>query len=215
MITLAIDTSTTRGSVAVLAYGDVVFEEDFISDRSHSATLFTCLVKARSVARHLDRIVVGLGPGSYAGVRIAISAAIGLQMVFKAQLLGLPSVAALEHNWSRYLAIGDARQGLFYSTAVEDGICVTGPELKTERELRKQIELLGGWPVFTTDKLAEFPTAQWVWPSAAVLGRLASRSRSVLQRGDLEPIYLREPHITKPKRLAGMPAQSRSEIQLE
>src|SRR3954447_25663087 len=72
MITLAIDTSTARGSVALLAYGDVAFEEHFSADRSHTAKLFTALQTARTRARHVDRIAVGLGPGSYAGLRVAI-----------------------------------------------------------------------------------------------------------------------------------------------
>ena len=46
MITLAIDTSTTRGSVALLADGILRLEENFLADRSHSATLFAVLERA-------------------------------------------------------------------------------------------------------------------------------------------------------------------------
>ena len=205
MITLAIDTSTARGSVALLAFGDVAFEENFTADRRHSAALFTSLQKARSIARNIDRIAVGLGPGSYAGVRIAISAAIGLQLALGSQLLGLPSVAALEQGWSRSLVIGDARREMFYCTAVEDGICIDGPALIGEMDLRERIDGLG-WPVFSTERLAVFPTAQIALPSAAILARLAARNACIVQTGDLEPIYLREPHITLPKSRPTPPA---------
>jgi tRNA threonylcarbamoyl adenosine modification protein YeaZ len=198
MITLAIDTSTARGSVALLAYGDLAFEEHFSADRTHTAKLFTALRTARSRARHLDRIAVGLGPGSYAGVRIAIAAAFGLQLALGCELFGLPSFAALEHGWKRSLVIGDARRGMFYCTAVEDGICIDGPMLVEEMDLRERIDGLG-WPVFATERIETFPTAQIALPSAAILARLAAQPLSVVQRGDLEPIYLREPHITQPK----------------
>ena len=198
MNTLAIDTSTSRGSVAVVAYDQVVFEENFSADRSHSSALFAALQNARSHARHIDRIAVGLGPGSYAGVRIAISAALGMQLALDCTLVGIPSVAALERGWERSLVIGDARRGMFYCTSVECGICIDGPLLISEMELRERIDGLG-WPVFTTERLPDFPTAQVAAPSAAILARLADQSRSVVQTGDLEPLYLRDPHITLPK----------------
>jgi len=198
MITLAIDTSTARGSVALLAYGEVAFEENFSADRTHTARLFTALQTARTRARHINRLAIGLGPGSYAGVRIAIAAAIGMQLAHDCELVGLPSVAALEHGWKRSLVIGDARRGLFYCTSVENGVCIDGPVLLGEMELRERIDGLG-WPVFTTERIDTFPTSQIALPSAAVLARLAAQPMSVVQRGDLEPLYLREPHITQPK----------------
>lgn len=198
MITLAIDTSTAHGSVAVVAYDQVVFEENFSADRSHSSALFAALQRARSHARHIDRIAVGLGPGSYAGVRIAISAALGMQLALDCKLVGIPSVAALEHGWAQSIVIGDARREMFYCSAVERGICIDGPVLITEMELRERIDGLG-WPVFATERLPIFPTAQIALPSAAILARLSGQSRSVVQTGDLEPLYLRDPHITQPK----------------
>lgn len=198
MITLAIDTSTPRGSVAVVAFDEVVFEENICADRNHSSALFAALQNARSNARRIDRIAVGLGPGSYAGIRIAISAALGMQLALECKLVGIPSVAALENGWQRSLVIGDARRGSFYCTAVEHGICIDGPVLINEMDLRERIDGLG-WPVFTTERLHDFPTAQISAPSAAILGRLAGQARSIVQTGDLEPLYLRDPHITQPK----------------
>src|SRR4051812_34509211 len=96
MTILALETSTSRGSVALWRDGALVLEEVFTADRSHSSALFPILQRARALAPQIDVIAVGLGPGSYAGVRIAISAAMGLAMADGARLLGLASVAALE-----------------------------------------------------------------------------------------------------------------------
>ena len=199
MITLAIDTSTTRGSVALLADGVMLLDESFSADRSHSATLFTVLERARALASRVDQVAIGLGPGSFAGVRIAIAAAIGLELSLGGKLIGIPSVAALEPAAPAYLAIGDARRETFYFTRVEGGVCLEGPLLATEAELHALLSTWAGWPVFVTTELPSVPAAQIALPSAAILARLAVDGRGITATGDLDPIYLREPHITQPK----------------
>ncbi len=199
MITLAIDTSTNRGSVALFAYGELALDESFTADRSHTSELFATLDRARSQVTRVDQVVIGLGPGSYAGVRIAISAATGLQLGLGCVLAGIPSVAALETDAHEYLAIGDARRDAFYLTHVSDGVCLRGPELVSESELRAQLELHPTLPVFASEPLPAFPSAPIAYPSAVRLARLAAEGRGIVQEGNLEPIYLREPHITQPK----------------
>lgn len=205
MITLALDTSTEQGSVAVLADGAVLFEQRFRADRSHSATLFAALESARAIAERFDQIAVGLGPGSFAGVRIAIAAALGLELSTGAKVVGIPSVAALENPAAAYLAIGDARRETFYFTRVENGVCAAGPLLATQAELVERLEASLDWPVFATAEVPHFPSAQIALPSAILLARLAAAERGIVARDDLEPIYLREPHITWPKVRPGIP----------
>src|SRR4051812_19650790 len=109
MITLALETSTTQSSVAVIEDGKILSNDSFTADRSHSSLLFASLECALAAAPRCDQIVVGLGPGSYSGVRIAISAATGISLGIGAKLLGIPSIIAFELN--EYVAIGDARRG--------------------------------------------------------------------------------------------------------
>lgn len=199
MITLAIDTSTSQGSVAVLQDGTVVVDDQFMADRSHSASLFTTLERVLAVHRKIDQIAIGLGPGSYAGIRISIAAALGLQLAHEAELVGLPSIAALPVEAKEYVAIGDARRETFYFTHVKGGICSDGPRLLTGGELRETLALFSHLPICASAPVPGFPDAQLVHPSAAILGRLAAAGRGITARGDLEPIYLREPHITRPK----------------
>jgi tRNA threonylcarbamoyladenosine biosynthesis protein TsaB len=198
MITLAIDTSTPRGSVAVFAYGDLVFDESFTADRSHSASLFGSLERARACSTHIHRVAVGLGPGSYAGVRISIAAALAFDLALGAKLVGLPSVAALETDAHEYLAIGDARRNSFYFTHVLGRECVDGPRLLDEQPLRELLETFPSLPCHAQEPLAAFPSAQIAHPSAVILARLAADGKSIIATGDLEPIYLREPYITQP-----------------
>ena len=199
MMTLALDTSTAHGSVALLDGNTMLLEEKFTADRSHSSSLFVALEKVRAATDRVDQIAVGLGPGSFAGVRIAIAAAIGLRLSFGAKLVGIPSVAALDTASPVYLAIGDARRETFYFSHVENGVCVEGPLLATAAELTQRLKESADLPVFATEALPSFPIAQAALPSAAILARLAVQQRGIVATENLEPIYLREPHITQPK----------------
>ena len=195
VITLALETSTPHGSVALHDGVTEIFAERFVADRGHSSLLFPLLQRALQVAKP-EQLVVGLGPGSYAGVRIAIASAMGLELALSLPLVGIPSVAALAEG--KYVAVGDARRETFYWTAVEDGVCLEGPLLVAAEEFRARLTGVGA-KVCATEPLASVPQAQVVFPEATTLARLAAQGRGIVARGMLEPIYLREPHITKPK----------------
>jgi tRNA threonylcarbamoyladenosine biosynthesis protein TsaB len=199
MIVLALETSTACGSVALLDGDRLLLDEGFTADRSQSSELFPLLERALALAPRIDRIAVGLGPGSYAGARIAIASALGLGVARSAELVGLPSVAALETAATRYVAIGDARRETFYFTQVEDGECIEGPVLLTAEELRARLDGLGDWPVYAAAAVPGVPEVVVAVPQAARLARLAAVGRGIVMRGDLEPLYLREAHITTPK----------------
>ena len=79
-LVLAIETSTPLGSIAVVEQsGNVLFSESFESNRSHNSMLFAPLQRALGTFSEIDAVIVGTGPGSYTGVRIGISAALGFR----------------------------------------------------------------------------------------------------------------------------------------
>ena len=140
--------------------------------------------------------MVGLGPGSYAGVRITIAAAIGLQCVWGCDVVGIPSVAAADDSEGAYQAVGDARRGTWYYAQVQDGLCVEGPVLLESAERLREALARGYGPVRSSEELPEEWNAGVCVPRASVLARLASLEKGIVQRSDLEPLYLRAPHIT-------------------
>ena len=113
MKTLALELSTARGSLAWLD-DEVEFMRDWPNDRKNSAAFFENLHAARQKFGAPETIVVGLGPGSYAGTRIAISAAIGMQLSCDARLIGFLSICAMESDAQDYFVIGDARRKSFF-----------------------------------------------------------------------------------------------------
>jgi len=107
---LAIELSTARGSLAWLD-GEIEVGGEWLNDRKNSGALFTNLDAVIKKFGAPETIIVGLGPGSYAGTRIAISAATGLQLSSCASLIGFPSACAMECDAPEYRAYPRERTG--------------------------------------------------------------------------------------------------------
>jgi len=197
---LALELSTTRGSLAWLDEDAADLSRHWRNDRKNSGAFFENLADVTRKLGPPDTIIVGLGPGSYAGTRIAISAAIGLQVSSGARLIGFPSICAMDSDAQEYIVIGDARRNSFFFGDVRLNNLVQDPTLFSESELRSKLNTIEiNTPVFTSDPLPQFERAVLGFPSAIVLARLAREPQRSFSLPLLEPIYLREPHITLPK----------------
>jgi tRNA threonylcarbamoyl adenosine modification protein YeaZ len=196
---LALELSTSRGSLAWLD-GKTEFTREWPNDRKNSAAFFENLQSLRRKLGAPETIIVGLGPGSYAGTRIAISAAIGIQPSSDARLIGYPSICAIECDSQEFCAIGDARRKSFFFARILKNEVIEGPTLFSELELKARLESVEpATPVFSSELLSQFQRSLISFPSALILARLAKESRRSFYLPPLEPIYLREPHITMPK----------------
>ncbi|HST30541.1 MAG TPA: tRNA (adenosine(37)-N6)-threonylcarbamoyltransferase complex dimerization subunit type 1 TsaB [Chthoniobacterales bacterium] len=198
---LALELSSAQGSIALLQADKIEFSRDWPNDRKNSGPLFEYLAEVQKQFGNADTIVVGLGPGSYAGTRIAISAAIGLQTASQARLIGFPSICAIGCDTDEYCVIGDARRNSFFYARVCDRNLADGPILMSEAELREKLGKIDPkMSMFATEKLSQFEGAQLRYPAAKMLAQLATNMKRQFIQPPLEPMYLREPHITIPKK---------------
>jgi len=195
---LALELSTARGSLSWLDTEATDFTREWPNDQKNSALFFENLDVVTEKFGAPDTIIVGLGPGSYAGTRIAISAAIGLQVSSGARLIGFPSISAMEYDAHEYCVIGDARRKSFFFARIRANNLVDSPVLFSESELTLKLDAIE-MPVFTSDSLPQFERAVVRFPSALLLAKLAREPQRSFSLPPLEPIYLREPHITMPK----------------
>ncbi len=175
-----------------------MFAVDFANDRKHSGAFFEQLKACTQECGLPDRIAIGLGPGSYAGTRIAIAAAIGLRAANDAELIGLASVRAIKTDAPDYFVIGDARRTSFYFARVDARRCVEGPLLCTADELKARLAA-NDVPVFCTEPISNFGLVSVAFPSASALAQIAANEDTHSATAPLEPIYLRDPHITQAK----------------
>jgi tRNA threonylcarbamoyladenosine biosynthesis protein TsaB len=96
---LALDTSTAAMSIALLEEGRLLHEAHIQADRTHSLHLMPMiqeLIQASGMKlSELSAIAVGVGPGSYTGVRIGVTAAKTLAWTLKIPIIGVSSLEAL------------------------------------------------------------------------------------------------------------------------
>jgi tRNA threonylcarbamoyl adenosine modification protein YeaZ len=195
MSTLALELSSALGSVALRGADGSMVVREFPADRQHSGEFFENLRELLRAGDRPEVIVVGLGPGSYAGTRIAIATALGLRAAFGARLVGRPSICAID--LPEYCIAGDARRQSYFFAHVERGRCLEGPSLVSGDELRRKVDEHAHFPFVAVEALPEFPRMTRAHPSAAQLAFQAEKTEESAE--NLEPIYLRQPYITTAK----------------
>src|SRR4051794_11637551 len=92
---LVFDTSSAACTAALFdAAGECIASADEVIGRGHAERLVPMLDDLLD-GRRADRILVGVGPGSFTGIRVAIAAAHGLAIGWDAELSGMSSLALL------------------------------------------------------------------------------------------------------------------------
>jgi len=202
VITLAIETSTTQGSIALMRDGELLLQQSFASERSHNSQIFAPLGEALELATP-ELIAVGTGPGSYTGARIGIAAGIGISLTHGARLVGIPSVTLAESTGptQTYHLVGDARRGQFFHAEVEDRKLRRDPEL-IDRETLAQLAN-GNRLLLTFDPSPPAPGIEITRPSAAILASIASAlddaEIDALASSPVIPHYMSAPFVTAPR----------------
>jgi len=222
MTILALEFSSPQRSVAVARAGRVLGEvietgaglrsdqKAGTSARQAGATeafsmIETALREAKLEREQIEVLAVGLGPGSYTGVRAALSMAQGWQLARGAKLLGVNSVDCLaaqaqaERIFGRVNVMVDAQRNEFYLATYEisaGGWNASGPlRIVTAGEIQSRVEareiLIG--PEVTR----WFPGGRIIFPRAATLAQLAVERDDFVAGEKLEPIYLREANFVK------------------
>lgn len=222
MITLAIDTSTSWGAVALLRDDKPLTEATF--DRSQAGgnifdTAARLLSENRLGPSNIGLLAVGLGPGSFTGIRAGIAAAKGIALPHKLPIKGVSSYDALAltalpkmpRDCPQMCVLGDARrEEIYFALYDRAGRRVKDCRIATieavadeihqpiwfvssgiERYKNDLASLFGGFA-----SIMETP----VFPSAAAVGWLAfHRFRDDGDHGDEnpEPIYLRATQYRK------------------
>lgn len=197
---LALDLSTAGGVVSLCQDGQPLFEATFQSERSHNAQVFAPLAEALTHAPGGGKtiVVVGSGPGSYTGVRIAIAAAQGVGLSRGWPVIGWPSICTA--SLDAYSVLGDARRGMFYHARVENGHLVRPPLLVTSQQAAELVEQGASWVSFDSRSPAGFSGLPLLRPSAGrlcqIVTGLTDQEVMDLSARPLEPFYLQEAFIT-------------------
>jgi tRNA A37 threonylcarbamoyladenosine modification protein TsaB len=186
---LLIENSTSNGTAALAGDQEILLRSHF----SKAGELALVIEEIFSGFGAPDEIIVGIGPGSYTGLRVASASALGLQLALGCPAFGCPSV--LGYPQSTYHVVGDARLSTVFLASIENKRLTRGPELLSGEEFRSLRPNLGDAPIFAIGPVPGSTDLTIVLPQAEYLIRC--RESFGLS---LEPLYLKEPHITGKRR---------------
>jgi len=202
---LAIETSVPQASIALLSGGQIE-QKNFESHRQQNQLLFEPLQELiESLGEHsIDTILVGTGPGSYSGSRIAIAAAQGLATVYGAKVIGICSFYCVPSvDRENTIAIGDARRGSYFHYDLSLSCIDVSPTLCSEQELLDTLAQQQEKAVISLETQNQLPVPQVAIKSSTARcmiefwQQLTPDLQQGLENRQVEPLYLRAPFITK------------------
>ncbi len=228
MIVLGIDTATADTSVALVSDTEGLtvslsrHHRPAAGERpGHAEHLLglsaTVLHEASMTWGAVDRIAVGVGPGTFTGLRIGVASARGLAQAAGCQLVGISTLHALAHAaggesaGAPVLACVDARRGEVFAAAWAGGVCVQPARALTPAALTALLTGLDGRPLAVGDGAVRYRTALEgadVPPDgdarhhvdATAICRLA-RYEPAADRDTLMPDYVRDPDAVRRPRV--------------
>jgi tRNA threonylcarbamoyladenosine biosynthesis protein TsaB len=221
---LAIETSSTRGSVALVDGSVSVCSLEHERANAHGESILPLIEKALAQAgwnrSQLDRIAVGAGPGSFTGLRVGIAIAQGLSEGLDVPLVGIPSLLAMalavpaEQPGCRCVLV-DARKGELFAAAYDPD----GRERMEVRLVASVSELTPllhelGEPLFIGNGTAALPalrvyrSAETDLPHARWIAAAAIETEPV---PSVRPLYVRDAGAVMPRLPQNPLKPSRSE----
>lgn len=194
---LSLETSSPLGSWAVGNGQEVTLHRSF-SGRASSA-LFPSLAEAAQEVRQADTIFIGVGPGSFSAIRVAIAAAQGIALETGASLVPVLSSDAIAHDFPDEEHLGvftPGRKGEYFLTSYKKGVQTNAPRLVAQARLEQELSLytLGT----TAEDIPHIGHRHTPSATSLALAALIKKPLPTLPTLPLEPVYLSPPVFTSP-----------------
>ncbi len=221
---LAIDTSTSMAGIALSHQGEILIELTWRSAQNHTVELMPNIARLlRQVnmeANAIEAIIVAKGPGSFNGLRVGISAAKGLAFSLHIPLVGVSTLEIEAYPFAFtglplhpiHKAGRDEIATALYQQVDSEWLCLEKEYLTTVDSLCQQTYqktlFCGEISQDTRSTIQQNLGQRAIIPQAAALSRVGSLTMLGWQRlsegerddlATLQPLYLRSPHITKPR----------------
>ena len=189
---LAFETSTAACTAALFdGTGECIASRDEIIGRGHAERLVPMVAELLD-GRDATKILVGIGPGSFTGIRVAIAAAHGMAIGWDAEIGGMSSLALLAAGQGGKVAAAiQGGHGELFVQQFEDGIAagelLNLPPCAAAEAIDARLVIGSG-----AAQLVEargWGNAREAWPSAANALRLTESLRSLPPK----PLYARAP----------------------
>ena len=222
---LAMDTSSVNATVAVCDENRIVGEYTVSNEKAHSQIIMPMLESLLNhcslTIKDIDVFAVALGPGSFTGLRIGISAMKTLAQSLSKPIIGVSSldeVASSFFGTDKIICpIFDARRNEVYNALYLNGNKFVSERVVDFDELlielsQKQVIFAGDAIIKYRDKILSFNNPNWlIAPGSLSMQRASALASVALARAldsdfdnlyDLSPIYLRLPQAEREYNLA-------------
>ena len=156
-VQLAIDTSTSRTSVGLIAENKLVWSEFEDGAMAHAEAVPRLVQKALAINNEISQVIVGMGPGPYTGLRAGISFAQAFAWARKIDLRGVCSLDAIVCTAPDYVAATDARRKEIYWASYKDGKRVDGPHVNLPTEVNGKVFVGEGAHKYGLSDVATYP----------------------------------------------------------
>jgi tRNA threonylcarbamoyladenosine biosynthesis protein TsaB len=213
MRVLAIDTALGACAAAVLdsGVGALLASESVLMARGHAEAIMPMIARVMDKAQcefsQLNRVAVTVGPGSFTGLRVGISAARGIALAAAKPAIGLSTLSALAapHVAARtgdtIIAAVDARnEQVYFQVFAPNGTTIVTPRLD---RVRAAVRAVPVGPTVITGSAAALVVAHWPSGSPAPhveehaapdIGWVARLGAAAQDEGTApKPLYLRRP----------------------
>ncbi len=208
---LSFDTSNNLASVSISLDAQIIAYESTKQDSQQAEQLFNLinesLKQAKISLNDIDLVSITNGPGSFTGVRIALAAALGMELTLKAKFIAITNFQALayyvrEQSQTKKIAtILDARRNQVYFQLFNSDLKeVSEPKLLDIENLLnympKNCIAIGDGIKF----LPEFEEKFNFNVNAKILVQASNFYFKNKLYHELEPLYIREPEVSMPKK---------------
>jgi tRNA threonylcarbamoyl adenosine modification protein YeaZ len=126
-VSLVIDTATSRTVVGLVRDGDIVWQGFHDGATDHGNAVADLVKQALSAGVNPDRVVVGMGPGPFTGLRVGIAFARAFAAARNIEVVGICSLDAIVVDSDEYTVAIDARRKEIYWATYKSGDRVEGP----------------------------------------------------------------------------------------
>jgi tRNA threonylcarbamoyl adenosine modification protein YeaZ len=188
---LAFDTSGPFCAAALLRGGEVLWSDVWEGARGQAEELFPLLERGMTATgldwADLHRIGVGIGPGNFTGIRIAVSSARGLALSLKIPAIGVSRLDALALDLPRPVTtlVGAPRGSAYVQRFHDSG--ADAPALLQAEALQALIS--AAETPFTGDVPEGTDAVPAQFPLAVAIARIAAEAPDDAPRP--APLYLR------------------------
>ena len=124
---LVIDTATSRTIVGMVRDGDVIWQSFHDGVTDHGNAVADLVKQALTAGVNPDRVVVGMGPGPFTGLRVGIAFARAFAAARNIPVIGVCSLDAIVVDQDEYTVAIDARRKEIYWATYKSGKRIEGP----------------------------------------------------------------------------------------